>query len=140
MSLLEPGKKMGKSLGAGHVIELADEPEVIESKIKKAVTATSGGEKAPGAANLLLLLNVFGNKNIYNNFLSAEKNSSIRYGDLKQAVGSAIAEYFYDFRMKRKELLSKKDRIEKVLFSGADKARIVAEKTMKEVRSLVGII
>ncbi|HRH23736.1 MAG TPA: tryptophan--tRNA ligase, partial [Candidatus Magasanikbacteria bacterium] len=43
MSLLEPVKKMSKSLGEGHVIELADELEVIEKKLKKAVTATEGG-------------------------------------------------------------------------------------------------
>jgi tryptophanyl-tRNA synthetase len=34
MSLVEPNKKMSKSLGQDHVIELADEPGIIEKKLK----------------------------------------------------------------------------------------------------------
>ena len=84
MSLLEPEKKMSKSLGGGHVIELCDEPVVIEKKLKKAVTATTGGDKAPGVINLLMLLEKFsaqggsasggGDKKTYDKFLSAEKD------------------------------------------------------------------
>jgi tryptophanyl-tRNA synthetase len=42
MSLLEPTKKMSKSLGAAHVIELADEPEVITNKLKKSRNSDRG--------------------------------------------------------------------------------------------------
>lgn len=139
MSLLEPEKKMSKSLGEGHVIELCDEPEVIEKKLKRAVTATAGGDRAPGVVNLLLLLEKFGDKKTCDKFVSAEKDGSIRYGDLKQAVGDAISKYFADFRAKRKALLADTKKLNDILASGADKASPVAKKTMGDVRKLVGI-
>ncbi len=139
MSLLEPEKKMSKSLGEGHVIDLCDEPEMIEKKLKKAVTATTGGDKAPGVINLLMLLEKFSDKKTCDKFVSAEKDGSIRYGDLKQAVGDAIGEYFADFRAKRKALLADTKKLSDILISGADKARPVAKKTMADVKKLVGI-
>jgi len=139
MSLLEPGKKMSKSLGEGHVIELADEPNVIEKKLKKAVTASAGGEGAPGVQNLLLLLKEFSDKEIYNGFLQAEKDCIIRYGDLKAEVAGSIGNYFSDFRIRRNELLMNHDELAEILIAGAEKAKPVAENTMREVRKLVGI-
>ena len=140
MSLLEPEKKMSKSLGEGHVIELCDEPEVIEKKLKKAVTATVGGDKAPGVANLLMLLEKFGDKEIGDKFALAEKNGSIRYGDLKQAVGDAISNYFADFRAKRKALLADTKKLGDILTFGANKATPVAKNTMEDVRKLIGVL
>ncbi|OGH64685.1 MAG: tryptophan--tRNA ligase [Candidatus Magasanikbacteria bacterium RIFCSPHIGHO2_01_FULL_41_23] len=139
MSLLEPTKKMSKSHGLNSVIELADEPEIIMAKLKKAVTATSGGELAPGVANLLLLLKQFDDKKVFGEFVSAEQAGSIRYGDLKIAVAEAIARHFAGFRAERKKYLKNSNKLKAILNKGAKKARIVAGKTMKDVRKLVGI-
>lgn len=139
MSLLEPNKKMSKSLGLGHVIELADEPEVITKKLKKAVTASEGGEGAPGVENLFTLLEQFGDPNKLEEYKKAEKDGSIRYGDLKSDVGEAVAIYFADFREKRNELLSNHDAIAEILIAGAKKAGPVAEGTMEDVRKMVGV-
>ncbi len=139
MGILEPTKKMSKSDGANNVIELADEPEVIINKLKRAVTATSGGTSSPGAENLLLLLKTFGKPEQHEQFAQAEKDGTIRYGDLKQTLATAIADYFADFRAKRNELLQDRKKLEDILASGAKKARQVAEQTMVDVRKLVGI-
>lgn len=139
MSLLEPSKKMSKSLGGGHVIELADSPEVIAKKIKKAVTATEGGGKALGVENLLMLLKQFSDGKVYSDFVKAEKDGSIRYGDLKSEVSKAVADYFADFRSKREELLQDHDKLAEILIKGAEKARPVAQETMDKVRKMVGI-
>ncbi|MBI5221345.1 MAG: tryptophan--tRNA ligase [Candidatus Magasanikbacteria bacterium] len=139
MSLLEPEKKMSKSLGAGHVVELRETPEEIENKLKKAVTATSGGGQAPGVANLLGLLKEFGEKKVYDAFVVAEKDGSIRYGDLKKSLGEAIAKHFEDFRAGREKLLKDPKKLDKILAKGAAKAQKVADKNMTEVRKLVGI-
>jgi len=140
MSLLEPSKKMSKSLGEGHAIELADEPEVILKKLKRAVTATEGGDGAPGVKNLLLLLAHFGDKKIYNEFVKAEKDGTIRYGDLKNVLAESIANYFAEFRKRRAKLLNDGfDELAEILITGAEKARPIAKETMEEVRELVGI-
>lgn len=139
MSLLEPQKKMSKSLGAGHVIELCESPQEIENKLKKAVTATSGGEQALGVANLLGLLKEFGDKKVYDAFVMAEKDGTIRYGDLKKSLGEAIAKHFEDFRAKRAKLLKDEKKLEKILAKGAAKAQKVATANMQAVRKMVGV-
>jgi len=139
MSLLEPTKKMSKSLGEGHVIELADEPAVIEKKLKKAVTATEGGGRAPGVESLLLLLKQFASKEVYKEFATAEKKGVIQYGELKKALAEAINHQFIEFRQKRKQLLDNPDALQRHLEGGARKAREVAAETMKDVRKLIGI-
>ncbi len=139
MSLLDPMKKMSKSLGQGHVLELADEPAIIEKKLKKAVSATEGGGKAPGVENLLLLLKQFGNEKVYKGFVQAEKNSSIQYGNLKASLAHEIGKYFAGFREKRNELLQDHDALVEILMRGAEKASTVAKKTMEHVRTMVGI-
>lgn len=139
MSLAEPTKKMSKSHGADTVLELADEPEELMRKLKKAVTATEGGAGAPGVQNLLDLLRHFGATETHAQFVAAEKDGSIRYGDLKAAVAEAVGNYFADFRARRKELLANPAEIERILAEGAERARAVAQKTMGEVRKLVGI-
>ncbi|MFA5128220.1 MAG: tryptophan--tRNA ligase [Patescibacteria group bacterium] len=139
MSLLEPTKKMSKSLGKEHVIELCDEPSVIETKLKKAVTATEGGGEAPGVTNLLALLKEFGEEKIHQNFVTAEKDKTIRYGDLKKTLAESIANYFANFRAERAKLLKDEKALEKIMAEGAGKAQKVAEKTMVEIRKIVGL-
>ncbi len=149
MSLLEPKKKMSKGLGGNHVIELADEPDVIHKKLKKAVTATEGGEDAPGVENLLRLLKQFsiqgrsalggGTSEVYQKFVDAEKSGGIRYGDLKSALAEEIGNYFLDFRSKRNELLEDPDALAEILMKGAESARKIAQSTMDDVRKMVGI-
>lgn len=139
MSLLEPTKKMSKSAGENHYIGIGDEPSVIENKLKKAVTATEGGGAAPGVANLLMLLREFGGEKLYNEFAKAEKDKTIRYGDLKATLANAISGYFADFRKKRAELLANPKKLDKILADGAKKAQKVACKTMEEVRVMIGL-
>jgi len=138
-SLLEPTSKMSKSKGSGHVIELADEPEIIAKKIKKAVTATEGGGDNPGVYNLLLLLKEFGSADAAKAYETAEKDGSIRYGDLKNDVATAVSDYFADFRAKRNELMEDHNEILDVLAHGAERAQTIADATMKEVRTTIGI-
>ena len=139
MSLLEPTKKMSKSWGEKHVIDMADEPAVIEKKLKKAVTASEGGGKSPGAENLLTLLKQFAPAAKYDQFLAAEKDKSIRYGDLKKELASEIGQYFEDFRNRRAQLMNGHDEIADILAHGAKKAKKQAEQTMSDVREIIGI-
>jgi tryptophanyl-tRNA synthetase len=139
MSLLEPTKKMSKSLGPNHCIELADDPDTIDAKLKRAVTATEGGKEAPGVQNLLQLLKEFGPEKFFDQFVESEKNGTIRYGDLKRVLAECISEYFADFRRKREELLFDEKKLRMTMDAGANKAAKVAALTMDEVRIKIGI-
>lgn len=138
-SLLDPEKKMSKSKGAGHVIELADAPEVIAEKIKKAVTASDGEGAAPGVENLLMLLDHFGAPHEYKEFAEAYAKKDIQYSALKAAVSKSLADYFAEFRIRRSELLDTHNEVAEILIQGAKKASAIAEETMTQVRKQVGL-
>ncbi|MFA5187730.1 MAG: tryptophan--tRNA ligase [Patescibacteria group bacterium] len=140
MSLLEPEKKMSKSSGIGHYIAINDEPEIIHEKLKRAVTGTGTEEVIPaGAQNLLALLSEFGTPKQTTYFNEQIKNRTIRYSELKEILAKDISDYFADFRKKRKLLEKKPQYVEKVLKEGAKKAQKVAQKTIKEVKVLIGV-
>lgn len=138
-SLLAPDKKMSKSLGRNHVLDLADEPEVLSEKLRAAVTASKGGEKAPGVLNLFLLLEKFGEKKTYSDFVRAEESGDIKYGELKEAVAQAVGGYFKTFRERRKDFLENPEKIAEILAAGAKSARMAASATLSEVQKAVGL-
>lgn len=136
MSLLEPDKKMSKTLGENHCIYLDDEPEVIKKKISKAVTDTGDG-KGQGAQNLLDLLKLFSSAEVVKKFNDAAKNNELKYSELKEQLAKDISDYFKDFRDKKKKLSDAK--VKKIFEKGSANARKVAIKTLEEVRVKIGI-
>jgi len=138
-SLQEPDKKMSKSHGEKNYIALCDDPEVIQNKLKKAVTASEGGMGSQGVQNLLGLLKEFGEKDVYEMYLKQEKDGTIQYGNLKKDLAQIISDTFSDFRVERKKYLSNQRRVLTILKEGAKGAQKVADKTLKEVYRLVGL-
>ena len=141
MSILEPSKKMSKSLGDRHVINLNDEPEVIEKKLARAVTDTGKTKTmSAGTKNLFALLEIFGEPEQYKFYLEQHKAGSIRYSDLKANLAKVITHHFADYRRKRKELEKQPERIMEILASGKEKARAVASLTLAEVKQKMGLM
>jgi len=136
MSIIAPEKKMAKSLGDNHCIYLDDEPETIKQKLAKAVTDTGDG-KSLGAKNLLDLVKIFSQPSTHKKFIADQAAGNLKYSELKQTLAQDIADYFAEFR-KRKKQISQKD-AEKILAAGSKKAQKVAEKTMSAVRTRIGI-
>ncbi|MFH2105050.1 MAG: tryptophan--tRNA ligase [Parcubacteria group bacterium] len=141
MSLKDPAKKMSKSLGAAHYIALTDSPEVIADKIKKAVTDTGeeAGEMSPGVTNLFTLLEIFGEKEVYDKFVTEHKAGAIKYAELKEELGQAVADYFANFRQKREELLADESKLREMLEMGAEKARNTAQENIEKIKKKVGL-
>lgn len=137
MSLKDPTKKMSKT--GDDPIYMSDSPTDIESKIKKAVTA-SEGENSDGVNNLIDLLKHFGAGDQVAHFESAVKDKSIKYSELKMTLSSTIAEYFAEFRQKKQELLNNKPLLEAILKDGAEQASKVANDTLKEVKQKIGLL
>lgn len=132
MSLSEPTKKMSKSHGEKTYIGIADEPEVIEAKLRKAITDETGIQ------NLLGLLELFDDKNTDFQRLTAEfKNDSLKNSELKDVLAKHISNTFTDFRAKREKITHKE--IRAVLDEGAAYARTVAQKTIKDVYQKCGL-
>ncbi|MBR1616477.1 MAG: tryptophan--tRNA ligase, partial [Treponema sp.] len=60
-------------------------------------------------------------------------------GMLKNTLTEAINEELRPLRQRRAELEKETDYIRSVLLSGAEKARAIAEKTLKEVRAAMNM-
>ncbi len=95
---------------------------------------------AYGVVNLYDLLRNFGTKEHRKYFFNKFKKQDIKFSELKDALAEDISNYFAPFREKRKELEANPEYVRKVLSEGAEKARVVAGETMKEVREKVGLV
>lgn len=142
MALQEPDKKMSKSdENKNNTIALLDEPDVIISKFKKAVTDSEKeikySESKPGISNLLDIYSAVTSKTI----AEAEKEfSGVGYGEFKLAVGQAVADKLKPIQDKYKELSSDKAYIDNIIKTNAEKASYFASKTLRKVHKKLGFI
>jgi tryptophanyl-tRNA synthetase len=142
LSLADPARKMSKSLGDKHVIELFSDEKVVRSKVKSAITDTgeAGTPIGVGALNLIGLLQACGKDDIAQAFENEyAKGEQRRYAPLKEAVGEVLVELTGKFRMRRAEIAADKDNIKRLMAESAERARAIAHVTMKDVRRLVGL-
>lgn len=138
MSLLDPSKKMSKSLGGDHCLNLDDSPDEIRRKLSRAVT-DSGDGKGEGVTNLLLLLREFADASTVAKFTQAQTDGTIRYVELKQALADAVAAHLAPLQLAKNKLLAKPSQIEKLLASGAKRAAKVAKATLAEIHRRAGL-
>ena len=138
MSLTDPTKKMSKSHGPKSYIGINDEPEVIERKIKKAISTTEYNKDI--YSFYASLLENFGTEKNKDYFAKQFKNQDLKFSELKDALAEDIANYFKNFRKKRKELEKNPEEVKKILDEGAKKARVIARETMGEVKEKVGLV
>lgn len=138
MSLTDPTKKMSKT--GDESLLLDDSPAEIHRKLKKAVTASETGRRSPGEENLMLLLSHFGQDEEIRYFTKAQNEQTLKYSELKETLAKDIAEYFAQFREKKKALLAQPEKLAEILGQGAEKARKVARKTLLEVKEKIGLL
>jgi tryptophanyl-tRNA synthetase len=142
MSLSDPTKKMSKSVPESF-ISCADDPETIRAKMRRAVTDTGpakkGAEKSPGVKNLFSLLAEFGEAEDLGRMERAFRDGSIRYVDLKDLAAKRLADHFAEFRKKRAVFIKDSEKVMRIFDKGAKKIRVVAKKTMLEVRQKIGL-
>lgn len=138
MSLQDPTKKMSKSHGPKSYIAINDAPEVIENKIKKAVSSSAYDKDVYDF--YATLLKEFGSAARQEEFAPQFREKNIRFSDLKKALAEDIAEYFRPFRERRAELDKDPERVKAILRRGAEKAGEIAEETMQVVRKKTGLL
>ena len=143
MGLQNPEAKMSKSsTNPNDVIFLEDEPEVIMKKFKKAVTDSEGivkynPETKPGISNLMEIYSVITGKTKEEIEKEFEGQG---YGFFKEAVGKAVVEKLKPVQEKYKELQENPEYLENIYRKGAEQARIIATKTIEDVKRKVGLV
>lgn len=130
--------KMSKTV-ANSFINLTDSLEEIRKKIRSVPTATTaGGEMSPGIKTLFIFANLF-IPNEVEKYKKAFDNGSLKFVELKDAIAEAIYKELKPFQKKRSEIANNKNYINEVIINGAEKARKIAQETIKEVKEKIGL-
>jgi tryptophanyl-tRNA synthetase len=141
-STADPSKKMSKSLGEKHAINVFGEEARIRKQIRSAVTDTGDtpdGKMSPGVQNLFQLLKASEKMEAYNSLMDAYKNSGLKYSELKEAVADGLVEISQQFIANKEELKANKKEVKNQIKASSHEIRKKAQETIKEVKDLVGL-
>jgi len=135
-------QKMGKSLN--NHIELAATPEETQQRVMTMVTDPQRQRRSdPGRPEVC---NVF---SMHKTFSSAEevqmverdcRAAAIGCVDCKKLFAKNLNAHLAGFRERRAEIAARPDEVVDILKDGAQRAEVIAEATMQEVRAAVGML
>ncbi len=133
------GQKMSKSYN--NTIELFGEEKAIRKKIMSIPTDSTPMEdpKDPDKCNIFALYKLFATPEQAEALAARYRAGNFGYGHAKQALFEAYMDYFAPMRKRREELEKNPDYIQDVLRKGAERANLLAEQTLDEVRKAVGL-
>lgn len=140
MSLSDPTVKMSKSDPKGDIF-LKDPMNVVRKKIMSAVTDLGNEvkydkENKPGISNLLTIYAAL--KEI--SLEEAEAHFvGYRYGDFKKEVADTVIAELEPFQARYQQIIEDKSYLT-ALRNGAEKARAIAQQTLKRVQNAVGLL
>jgi len=145
MSLRDGTKKMSKSEESDYSrINLKDSADEINKKIKKAKSDSEPIpddikllEKKPEALNLLTIYAELSKTDLKK---TISEMSGKEYSFLKTKLAEVLIEEIAPVSEEIKKLLNDKSHLKKILKKGSEKANIIAEENLKNIREKVGLI
>ena len=145
MSLRDGTRKMSKSEESDYSrINLKDSAEEINKKIKK---AKSDSEQIPDdlkslekKSEALNLINIYSELSKTSLDKVLNEMSGKEYSFLKKKLADLLISEITPVGKEIKKLLSDKAHLEKILKKGKEKANIIAEENLKNIREKVGLI
>ena len=145
MSLRDGTKKMSKSEESDYSrINLKDSADEINKKIKKAKSDSEPIpnnlkllEKKPEALNLLTIYSDLSKKSLEDTLIEMDGKE---YSFLKTKLAEILISEITPLGKEIKKLLDDKSHLKQVLKKGSEKASIIAEENLKNIRDIVGLI
>jgi tryptophanyl-tRNA synthetase len=145
MSLRDATKKMSKSEESDYSrINLKDSADEINKKIKKAKSDSEpipdnlkSLEKKPEALNLLTIYSDLSKIKLEK---TLNEMAGKEYSFLKKKLAEILIEEITPVGNEIKKLLNNKSHLKDVLKKGSEKANIIAEENLKNIRDIVGLI
>ena len=145
MSLRDGTKKMSKSEESDYSrINLKDNADEIQKKIKKAKSDSSqipdnlkDLEKKPEALNLINIYSEISKDNLEK---VLNEMSGKEYSFLKTKLAELLINEITPVGKEIKKLLADKSHLKQILEKGREKANIIAEENLKNIREKVGLI
>ncbi len=137
---LDGSGKMGKS--TGNAIYLVDSEEVIRKKVMKALTdqgpTVMNQEKPDYIKNLFDLMEIVSAPDTVQFFDEKYNACEIRYGDMKKQLAADINAFCAPIRERILDIQGDEDLLQRVIRQGAERASASAEKTLQDVREIIG--
>jgi tryptophanyl-tRNA synthetase len=134
-------QKMSKSLN--NHIELACTPEETSQRVMGMVTDPQRMRRSdpgnPDVCNVFTMHKVFSSAEEVANINTECRKAGIGCVDCKKLFAKNLNANLAPFRTRREELHQNPDQIWDVLHDGAQRARVLAEQTMTEVRDAIGL-
>jgi tryptophanyl-tRNA synthetase len=128
--------KMSKSLN--NHIELASTPEETTKRVREMVTDPARMKRTdpgnPDICNVFSMHKIFSSNEEIDMVNVECRRAGIGCVDCKMLFAKNLNKHLEPFRARRTELASKPDYVHDVLNDGGKRARVIAEKTMTEVR------
>lgn len=143
MSLRDGTKKMSKSDESDYSrINMTDSEDSIIQKLKKAKTDAIEGiyfdeENRPEISNLLNIYCAFTDESVEN---AVKRFASYKTSQFKEELAQAIVAHLQPIQEKAALYLNDKPQLYKLAHSGTERAAQIANKTIKEVKDIVGLV
>lgn len=137
---LDGSGKMGKS--TGNAIYLIDDEATIRKKVMKAVTDSGptrmNQEKPEVIQNLFTLMEIVSEPSTLEYFNEKWNTCEIRYGDMKKQLAADINAWCTPIRERILDIQNNEEYLKKIVRIGAEKASASAERTLQDVREIIG--
>lgn len=131
------GQKMSKSYG--NTIEIFASDKALKKQIMGIVTDSTPVESPKEPDTIYKLYSYFANDDEKATLLERYRAGGMGYGDAKKMLLEKVIETFKPYREERERLKNDIAYVKDILKKGAEKARIVASETKKEVWDKTGL-
>ena len=116
---------------------------MIRKKVMRAVTDTGPTEPnsplSDGVANIFTIMEAVSSPDTIAYFREKYATCEIRYGDLKKQLAEDIIKVVAPIRERIEAIRNDESYLRRVVRDGAEKARESADRTVSEVRRIMGI-
>jgi tryptophanyl-tRNA synthetase len=138
---IDGNNKMSKSLN--NHIELAATPKETEERVRQMVTDPQRIRRDdpgnPDICNVFTMHKIFSSKEEIEMINIECRKAGIGCVDCKKMFAKNLNANLEPFRVKRAKLEANPDQVWGVLRDGADRARVIAKETIKEVKEAIGL-
>jgi tryptophanyl-tRNA synthetase len=143
LSLADPNKKMSKSLGEKHYINLFGDEDRIRKQVRSAVTdsgADNNGTMSAGVKNLFELLKACNRMEAHTSLMADYQAGTLQYGTLKSEVAEAVMSVVTPIKNRMTEIQADKKQVKAQIQASSAEIRKTAQATLREVKEIMGIM
>ena len=134
-------RKMSKSYG--NAIFLSDAPEEVDRKVSRMITDPNRARKTdpgdPQVCNVFSFHEIYSGSELVEECARKCRAAEIGCVDCKKLMAESLKKGLEPVWERRRELLSDMNKVKEVVDAGNDRARSIAQETMKEVREAMKI-